>query len=38
VQLHRESCDCVRVIPTCTYRGKAQNIQLDQCDACPNRK
>lgn len=38
VRIHRGNCDCLRVIPTCTYRGKAENIQMDQCASCPDKK
>lgn len=34
----RASCNCVRIVPTCTYHGKSENIKLDQCKSCPNKK
>ncbi len=37
VQTRRASCDCVRIIPTCTYKGKSENIQLNQCTTCPHK-
>lgn len=36
-QVERASCDCVRIIPTCTFNGKSKKIQLEQCTACPNK-
>jgi hypothetical protein len=38
VQVARTSCNCIRIIPTCTYNGKSKNIQLDECDTCPHKK
>jgi len=38
VRIQRADCDCLKLIPTCTRRGRAKNIQLDECDTCQNRK
>jgi hypothetical protein len=37
-QTKREACNCIRVVPTCTYRGKSKKINLDECSKCPNKK
>ncbi len=37
VQIRKPGCDCLRIVPTCTYHGKSENIQLDQCSSCPNK-
>jgi hypothetical protein len=38
VRIQRANCDCLKLIPTCTRRGRAKNIQLDECDTCRNRQ
>lgn len=38
VQTRRKNCGCLRVVPTCTYRGKSENIDFDRCDSCPDKK
>lgn len=35
-RIKRPSCDCMRVLPTCTFHGKSENIELDQCITCQN--
>lgn len=37
VRIRRANCDCLKLIFTCTRRGRAKNIQLDECDTCQNR-
>ena len=34
----RASCSCLRIVPVCEYNGKSENIQLNQCESCPNKK
>ena len=38
VQVKRGNCGCLRVVPTCTYRGKSENIDVDRCESCPDKK
>jgi hypothetical protein len=35
-QIMKESCGCVRVIPTCTYNGKSAVIMEETCKKCPH--
>ena len=38
VRIRRANCDCLKLVFTCTRKGRAKNIQLDECSTCQNRK
>lgn len=33
-QVHRASCSCIRIIPTCQYNGQSVDISIGKCEEC----